>query len=335
VEVAIDGAAGGRQGFRYHARVPAPVGFALLTYCEPAQILRLVSRLRALYGPATPIAVNHSFGQCPLDTTRFPPEVRWVQPHLEMGWGVWATVEAALAALRLLHAGGEGPDFTVLLSGTDYPIAAPARVLADLRGGGADAYLDAWPVSPWRRDRALEGPLGLGVNRGGPNQKVCYRRYYSSTVHLLGLRLRIRSPLLAPLLAPFSRRFPCWAGEHWWTLGRRGVEHLLRAREEEPRLARWFAARHVPEEAYVHTVTCNAPTLRVVHHAFRYVDWSSHAPSPRLLGSADLPRLLDSGAHFARKFAPDDPVLDALDRTLDLSPWQAGEAHAGTRRGRR
>ena len=278
----------------------APIGFVLLTYLEPGQIHRLVTRLRDLYGPGTPIAINHKLDQCPLDTEQFPPDIRWVRPHITTGWGVWPTVEATLEGLRLLHAAEEGPDFSVLLSGTDYPIARPERVLGELRSVGADAYIDARPVEPWRRSRTSGGPLGI--------------------------RVRVRSPLLAPLLSPFSPRYRCWAGEHWWTLGRRAVEHLLRQHQERPDVVRWFAARHVPEEAYVHTVTCNAPGLRVEHRAFRYVDWTSRAPSPRTLGEADLPRLLSSGAHFARKFAPDAPVLDAVDRALGLPPWRGGRA---------
>ncbi len=300
----------------------APIGFVLLTYREPDQILRLASRLRDLYGSGTPIAVHHDFDQCPLDVGRFHAEVRWARPHVRTGWGVWGTVESMLMAVRLLHQDG-GPDYTVLLSGADYPVASPDRVLSDLRAGAADAYIDARPVRPWHRDRLVEKPLGHGVNDGGPNQEVCFRRYYSTIYRVLGIRIRIRSPLLAPLLSPFSRRFRCWAGEHWWTLGRRGVEELLRTHRERPELARWFAARHVPEEAYVHTVVCNAPGLRVTTNAFRYVDWTSHAPSPRELGLADLPRLLGSGSHFARKFRRDDPVLDELDRSLGLSRWGA------------
>ncbi len=300
--------------------MPPPIGFVILSYRAPDQLLRLVHRLRDLYGPAAPIVVHHDFDQCPLDTGRFPPDVRWVRPHHRTGWGVWGTVESMLAALRLLAA-AELPDFTVRLSGADYPVAPPSRVLADLRGQGGDAYIDARPVEPWRRDRVTDAGLGLGVNVGGPNQEVCFRRYYSTTFRPLGLRVRIRSRLLAPLLSPFSRRFRCWAGEHWWTLGRRGVAHLLQRCDERPDLVRWFAARPIPEEAFVHTVVCNAPALRVVTRPFRYVDWSSYRPSPRELEREDSARVLASGAHFARKFAPGAPVLDDLDRALGLAPW--------------
>jgi hypothetical protein len=300
----------------------APIGFAVSTYQDPPQIIRLLARLRQLYGPEAPIALHHHFGQSPLDEALLPPRVRVVRPHLSTSWGAWATVDSVLCALRLLYADGEGPDYTVLLSGTDYPVARPERVLADLRGAGADAYLKATPVMPWRRDRgAVAGPLGFSVNEGPSNQKVCYRRYFPTTFRPLGIRLRVRSPLLAPLLSPFSRQFRCYAGEHWWTLGRRAVLHLLAVRETRPDLTRWFAERKIPEEAYVHTVVWNAPGLRKDRRHFRYIDWSSRQPSPRTLTVADLPRIVESGAHFARKFAPDDPALDRLDEMLGLGPW--------------
>jgi hypothetical protein len=301
------------------------IGFVVLTYADPPQIARLLSRLRDLYGAGAPIVLHHNFGQSALDVA-LPPGVRVVRPHFDTGWGTWSTVEATLAALRLLYGGGDGPDYVVNLSGTDYPAAPPDRVLAELRAGAADAYLKTTPVSPWRRDPPVSRPLGLGPNEGGPNQKVCYRRYYPTTFRPLGIRVRVRSPLLAPLLSPFSRRFRCYAGEHWWTLGRSAAEHLLAAHAQRPDLAHWFAERHIPEEAYVHTLVANAPGLRVERRNFRYVDWTSNAPSPRVLGLEDVPRVLASGTHFARKFPMDDPALDALDAALGLPAWATAAA---------
>jgi hypothetical protein len=192
--------------------VRPPIGFVLITYRDPPQVVRLARTLRALYGPDAPIAINHNQDQSTLDPGLLPPDVRWVRPHVPSGWAEWGVVEGALAGLRLLHGGGDGPDFSALLSGSDYPIARPEAVLADLRRSGADAFIDARPVHPWRRDPdgAADGPLGRPINAGRRNQEVCYRRYYPTTWRPLGIRVRIRSPLLAPLLAPFSAAAPCW-----------------------------------------------------------------------------------------------------------------------------
>jgi hypothetical protein len=296
----------------------SPLGFVLLTHREPRQIVRLVDRLQRLYGADVSIALHHDEGQCSLAGSSLPGVIR-VEPR-RTAWGTWSLVDATLAALRTLGAAGL-PEYVALLSGSDYPVAPAARVLADLQGGGADAYLTAHPVRVWRRDRALRpGPCGFGVNEGANHQEVCFRRYYATSVGWGGLRHRVRSPLLAPLLSPFGRRFPAYAGEQWCTLGRRAVQALLASAVEHPALVRWFAERPIPDEAYVHTVLRNAPGLSVDGRNFRFVDWTH--PGPRLLGREDLERIAVSGAHFARKFAPDDPALDALDERLALPAWR-------------
>lgn len=305
--------------------MPPAIGFALITYRDPPQVVRVTTRLRELYGADAPIALHHNFEQSALDVAALPPGVAVVRPHLDTGWGTWETQEAVLAALRLLYGSGDGPDFVVLLSGGCYPVARAEQVRRDLLGGGADAYLHGTPVHVFRRDRrAVPGPRGFGVNEGPGNQKSCYRRYYPTTYRPLGVRVRIRNPLIAPLLTPFSQSFRCWAGEVWWTLGRRAVLHLLAAREARPDLAAWFSARRIPEEAYVHTIVRNAPGLRVDPRNFRYIDWRTGTPSPRELDVPDLPRIVASGAHFARKFAAGAPVLDELDASLGLAPWRGG-----------
>ncbi len=301
------------------------IGFALITYRDPPQVVRLATRLRELYGAEAPIALHHNFEQSALDVAALPPGVAVVRPHLDSRWGSWETQEAELAALRLLYGSGDGPDFVVLLSGTCYPVAPPERVLRDLRDGGADAYVHGTPVRVFRRDRRVApGPLGFAVNEGPGNQKSCYRRYYPTLYRPLGVRVRIRNPLIAPLLSPFSRTFRCWAGETWWTLGRRAALHLLAERDSRPEVAAWFSRCTLPEEAYPHTIVRNAPGLRVDPRNFRYIDWSTARPSPRELGTADLPHIAASGAHFARKFAADAPVLDELDASLGLPPWRSG-----------
>jgi len=301
-----------------------PLGFVLVTHAEPEQAVRLATRLRQLYGSA-PIALHHDFSQAPLDVSRLPAGVQVVREHLRTSWGSWNIVEGILRALELLYR-EEGPDYAALLSGSDYPVAPPSRVIEDLRSGGADAYLDARPVDPWHRDPGPPGPLGYRVNQGAGNQHLCFKRYYHRTFGWRSrkwLRVHVRSRRLSPPFSPFSRRFRCWAGELWCTLGRRAVESVLRARRSRPDLVRWFASHDVPDEAFIHTVTRNDPELRIDPRNFRYVDWSQGS-HPRSLSVEDLPAIDTSGAHFARKFAAGAPVLDLLDARLGLASGAGG-----------
>lgn len=300
-----------------------PIGFVIVTHRDPPQTVRLASRLQDVFGPDAPIVVHHDFDQCQFDAAVLPEGVRVVRPHHRTGWGCWGWIEAVLASLRLLRDEGGGPDYSVVMSGQDYPVAPAERVLGDLRGIGADAYLHSSVVSPWRRDRkAVRGPLGFAVNEGAGNQKATYRRYYRTTYYPFGIRVNFRNPLFAPLLAPFKKGFRCWAGEPWWTVGRRGVDALLEFGETRPDVRRWFEIRREPEEAYPHTALRNTPGLAIHPRHFRYVDWNTTRPNPRVLGVEDVPRVLASGAHFARKFAPDSPALDALDAALGLPAWR-------------
>lgn len=85
------------------------------------------------------------------------------------------------------------------------------------------------------------------------------------------------------------------------------------------RLIRYYSDKEVPEESIYQTVLCNAPGLRLCNGNKRYADWrlGGTIPHPTHLGLEDLPKMLESGHHFARKFSMHGTggrVLDELDR---------------------
>jgi hypothetical protein len=95
--------------------------------------------------------------------------------------------------------------------------------------------------------------------------------------------------------------------------------HLLETAETDSRLVDAFRNTLSPEEAFAQTVLVNAGTFRLVNDARRYFDFSrTELNHPKTLTAEDLPRALDSGADFGRKFdmATDPDVFDALDRIL-------------------
>src|SRR5215213_846136 len=270
------------------------IGFVLVTYQKPEQMLRLIRRLLASF-PGAPIACHHDFGQLPLDLEQFPSEVRFVRPHLATAWGDFSVVRAFLSGLRLLYEGPDSPDWdwVVLLSGADYPIKSGARIVEDLAGGRYDVYMHHERIEPGAFARDW--------------QRSCYRRYFGSTytIPFINRSLRpttrsitIRSPRLRFFDRPFSDRFHCFAGEAWLSASRKAVVHLLRQHSDGSPLARRYERSFIPEESYFHTLLGNAPDLRIANDSKRYTDWSEGRRHPKTLTVADLPRLLASGAHF-------------------------------------
>ena len=106
------------------------IGFAILSYTEPEQLLRLVKTLNTMFGDP-PIVCHHDFSQCSLDEAVFPPNVRFVHPHIGTRWGDIAVPLAALRAFGLLRKYDQ-PDWFVLLSGSDYPVRPYDKIVTNL-----------------------------------------------------------------------------------------------------------------------------------------------------------------------------------------------------------
>jgi hypothetical protein len=278
----------------------APIGFVLLTHQSPPQAVRLVTRLNALFD-APPIAWHHDLAQCPLDVGEGWPNVTFVRPHIETSWGGLSVVEATVAALRLLHDRDDPPEWTIFLSGADYPIAPAGRVLEDLRQDEWDAHLEAVPIPP------------IPTN---PFEAERHRRYWKVWVHVPPLRpIGIPRRLAVWTDVPFSPTFRCYAGSTWFSIAPRAARRLIDFHDGDRRLADHL--RHSPssDECYPHTAVANDPTLRISGRDWRYCDWSARLRHPKTLDMSDLEAVSASGAHFARKLDLDtSPELyDALD----------------------
>jgi hypothetical protein len=104
-------------------------------------------------------------------------------------------------------------------------------------------------------------------------------------------------------------------------------------------LVRYFSKRRNVDESLFHTVLCNQPELRICKDNKRYEDWSRDGKHPKWLEISDVPKMLASGAHFARKFRADGVVQEFIDqrvlgikgnvctgRSLATIPTSQGEA---------
>lgn len=291
----------------------ATLGFAILSHRDPHQLARLVDRLARLY-PGAPITIHHDLGQSPLE----PPlrasierAARFVEPSIATRWGRWSLVDATIRTLASLARSADAPEWITLLSASDYPVAQPPVVLADLARAEADAFIEAHPVS-------LRGPCDART-------RSLRKRYLRQTLWLADVhpawgsaRLSLPAPL-GRVIGPFGTPLALHWGPQWFTCSRRAALAIADAARTHRRLLRWMRRTHIPDEAFIHTVIMNTPELRAIPDNRRFIRWSGPgAKSPETLTRADLEAARASGAHFARKFNPDDPTLDDLDRSLGL-----------------
>jgi hypothetical protein len=286
------------------------LGFILLSHNKPQQAQRLVQRLNAMFD-SPPIAWHHDFSKCDLAPNNFSANVSFVRPHVDTWWGEFSLVEATVLAMEQLYSTAIAPDRFVILSGSDYPIKAAHHVLADLQAGDFDAHMVSEFVHP---DQLVTARQKLGFKR--------YHCYNFPPPRLYKL-LKRRWPIFTvgyprPLrgLLPFSKELECYIGDQWFSANRRTAEFIIAFHRKNSKLAKYFRRTMFSDECYFHTILGNAPQFKLNNCNWRYTDWSEGTSHPKTLGMADLPKMLASPMHFARKLDLDrgPEVFDQMDK---------------------
>lgn len=202
----------------------------------------------------------------------------------------------------------------MLLSGADYPIKPASRIINDLNLGQYDVHIQHILIQPNRLETEW--------------RRLCYERYFTKKIRFPRITKRLRltrstlnlnHPLLVRPFLPFTPRFRCYAGALWFCGNRRAADYLIEFHSTRRRLARHCKTVKFADEMYFQSILANAPHLTLNDYNYRYVDWSIWDAHPKTLGMDDLPNLLASLAHFARKFDinREDEVLDVLDTITD------------------
>lgn len=293
------------------------IGFVVLSYNQPSQVLRLVNALNASFG-SPPIVCHHNFAQSFLDEGLFSRNVRFVHPHVVTQWGHISTPLAALRAFSLLRSFAR-IDWFVLLSGSDYPVRRSDEILAELANSEYDAYLQNREIPYELRpscdplvdiDNANYGWVCLAQKRyctfgvsGEPSRSVIKTEGESTWL----MRMR-----LIDKWCSLNRPRQIYGGCFWFE-ARSIVMDCLIDDSSMRGLIRYYRHRVIPEESLFHTAILRHADLRVCGNNKRYEDWTSGGPHPKWLNEEDLPGIRSSGAHFARKFRPDGVLQQLVD----------------------
>jgi hypothetical protein len=295
------------------------VAYVVVSYRNPAQVLRLVSALRE--GPSSEVVVRH-------DQRRSRLERELVEEHgghllddgIEVEWGEFSYLEVLVRSLEWTLERLD-PDWILVLSGQDYPLRPLAETERWLTGAGEDAFLTAaWELPTHRRPeppteefflryayRHFELPAWAPRAPAGV-RSVFYTREMPAG---LGRRVGIRRARL-----PFGARRHCFVSADWLTLSARAARTVTGAARGDRRLIRHYRRSIIPSESFFATVLLNDPELVVAREDRRFMSFAGPgAPHPDVLTSTHLDELVDSGMHFGRKFDSevDAEVLDALD----------------------
>ena len=227
---------------------------------------------------------------------------------------------SAFSALRKLGP----PDWYFLLSGSDYPVRRPKEIIADLSNTDFDAFQDGREILYRALPPGQTAQSGFGRADWIP---IGYGRYCSTRFWLPSISFKalfsgarpfrknfLSTPKLDRWLLP-NRPPKIFGGEFWFHANHKAISRLLDD-PSLPQLVRYYTRRPIPEESFMHTALRNHPDLRICSDHRRYEDWSGQVHHPKWLEISDVPKMLASGAHFARKFRPDGIAQDFIDKEI-------------------
>ena len=293
---------------------PPSVSFILLVHKNPGQVQRLVERLSvaghiSIHVDRSASAEDYRDLRERLGT---PRDLVWLRRR-RTSWGGFGLVEATLDGME--EAAGRGADYTLVLSGQDYPIQPVQALVEFLKQTSGRSYLRHYrlPNPEWPSDGMLRFERwhfnDLGIRHPWLRRKARHAlvKLYNGVLP----KRRLPEPLIL------------FGGPQWWCLHRPCVQHVLTFTRRNPRIAKFFRNVRIPDEAYFHTVLLNSEFAGTIENRMlTFVDWNG-PPYPRVLGGEDDFRtLVASGAFFARKFdATTAPaILDRLDDIVLARP---------------
>lgn len=277
--------------------------FLIQAHKDLDQLNALVEQLR---DDAFVVYVNLD-RKCALDPAGVHPYARQVARRVDVHWGAFSQVQAALNALAQIDAEVPAYDKVTFLSAQDFPLLSNVRLKRAMEQLSGYELLDVIPIGTAPGQWAAEGRYQYFCSDQGP-----YARELACRLVNRMLRAAGRTRRLPDGMQPYG-------GSSWWALSQACVRHVLGRVDREPGLVRFFRYCACPDELFFQTLIMNSPfARRVLGHNFRYVHWPQDgARHPAILVEADFARIAASHAHFCRKL---DSRLSAalLPRLLTL-----------------
>jgi hypothetical protein len=280
------------DGFRSSARI----AYVVSAYKYPQQLGRLLRRLST---PTASFSIHVDRKTSPTvframrAETEDIPNVRFLPRHVSH-WAGFGHVRATLKGLADVLERRAAFDYVVLLTAQDYPVRSSAYIEQFLGSAEGHSFMNYWPL-----------PFPLWEPRGGLDRVEDWHLITYRRLHLaLALHRRIPGGLMP------------YGGGAYWCMARPVAEYVHEFVQRNPSYIRFFKHVFVPDELFFQTIVLNSPLREtIVNDNLRFIDWSE-SPGPTVLRIEHLPKLLESGKLFARKFdaSVDAAILDALDR---------------------
>jgi hypothetical protein len=277
------------------------IAYLIRAHHRPTQLARLVRRLaRAgasfyIHVSAQTSAETYGAMRAGLDGAA---NVHWT-PRVKTHYGGFSLLEATLVGLAEIGRADLLPDYTIMLTGQDYPLKTADAIHGFFEDQAGKSFMRHFALpsdDAWRQENG-----GLDRIRYWHFEKIAYRTR------------QLRIPFVK---RRFPRGFQPYGGSALWALSADCLRYVNDFVAKETSFVRFFRHVFIPDETFFPTIILNSPLREtIVNDELHYVEWPGGA-RPATLGSDAFPKLIASPKLFARKFDVeyDSRILDMLDR---------------------
>ncbi|BDD01666.1 beta-1,6-N-acetylglucosaminyltransferase [Persicobacter psychrovividus] len=311
--------------------------FVILYHKNPIQLFRLVNHLT---GPSCSVVIHvckneseENFNKIKTyfsnyDNVRFSKRSRG-------RWGGFSLVKASLDAMQLAVDEFQF-DYLYLISGQDYPVISSSEMMSFLKDHRGKEFINYWPMNPAYLSEDYFNVVKQRHIKDHSRQQDRYNLYYfwwkgqkkafpghfnqhiSSKKEWLIEFVKRGVHAVVPQRSFMSGLAP-YAGSQWFTLSFDCVNYCLQVANRRLDYVKYMQKVSVPDEMFFQSIILNGDfQSKVINHNLRAIFFSDQEgpqPHPEILDESYLPKILNSKAHFSRKFDMDfdEKILNLLD----------------------
>lgn len=203
------------------------------------------------------------------------PNVFFIDDRVTIWWAEYSMVEATLRLMRAALGSPLGPDYLVLLSGSDFPLRSSAYIHGFFEQHRGSEFISIVKIPSREGGIRLSHINVLRISVARPLLRFAVR-----ALAKLGLaRLDHRKGL---------RNMEPYGGSSWWALSAAACRHVLDFAREQPDVCRFFARTSSPDETFFHTLLGNSEWRPRIRRNVMYEDWRPGSPHPTPIGEAHL-----------------------------------------------
>lgn len=230
--------------------------------------------------------------------------VHFIKNRIKVKWGGYSTLQATINGFEEILRNGSVYSHINLLSGQDYPLKDITQIQDFLFKNQDKSFIEYHSIDEeWYNGRIRIAKYSFGDFEFPGNDML--ERF----VNFMTPKRKI------PLnLKPYGR-------SNWLTITPVSARYAIDFLNKHPSLKRYFKMMWGSDEVVIQTILLNSSMKdTIINDNLRYIELGENA-HPKILTSADIDVLINSGKLFARKFDfhTDMTILDYLDASKIMS----------------